>query len=497
MRKTLEDFRRAHDPHFETGVTRQTFHRKVGWKKARRAIVTTAQNSTPVHAKFLATLQYMAKVLGAEILVVPIRYKNPTSAWRGSQENTEAWAPELKDFLWNVDETLNSDFAVMGDLKIQVTNSNPLSGVDALSGQRSCVVGHTRAQSKSVPIFGDVAKFLMTAGAVTVPNYSDTRLGRLAEFHHSQSAVLVEIDGDVTHMRRLNWSEHTGRVIDMGVAYYPTKHETAPPSLALVMGDTHVRVVCPDVIKATFGAGGLVERTRPGHLVWHDLLDGESCNPHNVKDPFFDIALWLAQRSSVRGEAKEACDFVADHTQQAIKRTKLKNLLSVIIPSNHDDFLRRWIADNDWRKLPPENKVFYLETAASMAKATLMGDDCVVNTPDPFTSIFKAANVPNSLALDLGQSFVLGDVELGMHGNNGPNGARGSRQNLRRVARKSIIGHSHSPGEDEGCTQTGTSTRLRQGYTIGSPSSWLNAHVDLNADGKRQLVVISEGDFCL
>ena len=92
------------------------------------------------------------------------------------------------------------------------------------------------------------------------------------------------------------------------------------------------------------------------------------------------------------------------------------------------------------------------------------------------------------------ESLVVCGVELGMHGDRGPNGARGSARNLRRIGVRSIIGHSHSPEIAEGCYQTGTSTRLRLEYNSG-PSSWLNAHVVLNADGKRQLVIIVDGRF--
>jgi len=89
---------------------------------------------------------------------------------------------------------------------------------------------------------------------------------------------------------------------------------------------------------------------------------------------------------------------------------------------------------------------------------------------------------------------MLANVELGMHGNKGPNGARGSIRNLRRIGVKSVIGHSHTPGEDEGSTQVGTSTGLRLEYNSG-PSSWLQAHCALNDDGKRQLAVIVDGHY--
>ena len=47
----------------------------------------------------------------------------------------------------------------------------------------------------------DVAKLLTTTGACTVSNYTDSRAGRIGEFHHSLSAILVEVDGRRFHLR--------------------------------------------------------------------------------------------------------------------------------------------------------------------------------------------------------------------------------------------------------------------------------------------------------
>lgn len=494
--KSIEDFKKAHDPSYQNEYVGVTYHRDIKWKKTQRAIVVAAQNATPVHEDFWKILTYMASELNAELLVIPMRYKNPTSLWTGSQQNAEWYAPEVRPFLWNVSEDISDKLKVLGDIKIQPTNSNPVSGAEALSHSRHGIIAHTRAQSKSVPLMAQPAKMLMTSGAVTVANYTDTRAGRLGHFHHSLSAILVEIGNGKTHLRRLNYVEKTQRVIDMGIAWYADHHETAPPSLALVMGDTHVDYVDDQVVRATFSEGGIVERTRPRHLVWHDLLDGHSCNPHHENDPFADIAKYYAGRSIVSEESSRAIDFVHERTQESIRLTGLPDLLSVIVPSNHIDFLRRYIMKKDWKTLPAENRIFYLRTALHMAentKLTARG----IEYPDPFTELFRTAKVPNAIALDLGASFRLADVELAMHGDSGPNGAKGSRTNLRRVATKSVIGHSHSPGEDEGCTQVGTSTRLQLEYNGGSPSSWLHAHCDLNVDGKRQLVIITEGEFCL
>ena len=89
---------------------------------------------------------------------------------------------------------------------------------------------------------------------------------------------------------------------------------------------------------------------------------------------------------------------------------------------------------------------------------------------------------------------MLASYECGMHGNRGPNGARGSIRNLRRIGVKTITGHPHSPGEDEGCTQVGTSTGLRLEYNAG-PSSWHQAHCAVNDDGKKQLIFIIDGKY--
>jgi hypothetical protein len=66
--------------------------------------------------------------------------------------------------------------------------------------------------------------------------------------------------------------------------------------------------------------------------------------------------------------------------------------------------------------------------------------------------------------------------------------------NLRRIGARTVIGHSHSPGIEEGCYQTGTSSMLRMGYNSG-PSSWLHAHCIIYPNGKRSLAVVVDGKW--
>jgi hypothetical protein len=483
--KGLADFRVAHDPTHKILDPLTVFERPLP-KGAKRFIHVAAQNATPVHKDWWAILRIMAAALEAEILVIPLRYKNPTSQWTGSQQNAEHWDAAVRPYLWNARKSLNKNVMVLGDLKIQPTASDPLTGADALSHAASGIIGHTKLQMRCIPTPSHrMAKILTTTGACTVANYTDSRAGRLGEFHHSLSAVLVEIDGSRFFLRHLHYDAKGNSCTDLDTRYTPVGYGKAPPPLAIIMGDTHVDFIDPAVERATFGAGGMVDILRPRYKIWHDLLDSYSCNPHHKGNPFNAIAKRAVGADAVRAELNRAIEFVKARTGKAI---------SVIVGSNHNDFLRRWIVANDWR-LDPTNAEFYLETALAMVRGTKISPKGT-EYPDPFTYWAERANLPNVRVLKDDESLILGGVEVGMHGDRGPNGARGSIKNLRRIGVKSIIGHSHSPGIDEGAYQVGTSTRLRLEYNHGA-SSWLNAHCILHEDGKRQIVVIVDGKWRL
>lgn len=472
----------------DRGGSKEAFHdfqRRLR-RGCKRFIVTAAQNGTPVHELFWQSLLTAARHLRAELLVIPLRYRNPTSRWTESQENEDVWADEVQPYLWNQRYKLNPNLVVLGDVKVQATTPEPLSGFEAMTAGESCILGHTKLHLKTVATPSHkMAKLMTTTGACTVPNYTDSKAGKQGEFHHALAAALVELDGPRFHVRQLNANKTSGEFTDLRTVYTPTRTRVAPPPLALVMGDTHVDFACPNVVRATFGRRGMVAVLRPQSLVWHDLLDGYAANPHHFGNPFNALAKRKTGRDDVCAEVRRAAQFVVKNTPRGV--------LSVVIPSNHDDFLRRWVIKTDWRD-DPTNAEFYLTTATHMVQETKMTERGT-DYPLPFAFWMKQwASKVKCLLPD--ESFKLGGVELGMHGDKGPNGARGSIRNLRRIGVRSIIGHSHSPGISEGCYQTGTSTVLRLEYNSG-PSSWLNTHCILHADGKRQLVTIINGHWRL
>lgn len=499
------------------GTPKQQVFKRV-LEPVKRYIITAAQNATPVHDEFFRCLLTACHHLDAELLVIPIRYKNATSQWTESQRNADWWLdkPVLpyelantketeveynarvyprRKYLWNVRRVLNDNLVLLADIKTQPTASSPLTAFDGITGSRSAIVGHTKLHLKTVATPQNrMPKILTTTGACTVVNYTDSKAGKLGEFHHTLGALVVEIQGKKFHMRQLNGDKTTGEFTDLTWHYSRNSVSAAPAPLALIMGDTHVDFIDPTVEKATFGKGGIVDTLKPQYLLWHDLLDGYSVNPHH-ESLMNEMAKWKAQRQSIRDEINRAVGFVA-------KRTPA-DTVSVVVSSNHDAFLRRWMTKTMRYGIhDPVNAKFFFDTGSMMADSAHLGTGGTV-TEDPFiywaeklypTMVSKTAGALRCLHGD--ESFVLEGVELGMHGDRGPNGSKGSIRNLRRIGVRSVIGHSHSPGIDEGCYQVGTSTRLRLEYT-GGPSSWLNTHCILYATGKRALINIIDGDWRL
>lgn len=341
----------------------------------------------------------------------------------------------------------------------------------------------------SVPVApGRNPKILTTTGVVTEKNYSNTKSGALGEFHYSMGAVLIEIDGARCHLRQLLGNRDDGSFTDLDRHYTSTGSAKAPPALALVMGDTHVRVTDPDVDHATFGPGGMVERLHPQTLVFHDLFDGETVNPHEIGDPFIANAKRKEGRQEIRAELQQVVDFVNE---------RAKGRSVVIVNSNHHDFLRRWVVRNFTNGCSDlKNAPLFLESALYMLESGKMAPGGA-EYGDPFPYWMKKLGIKTSIrCLEPDESFEIAGIEAGMHGHAGPNGARGTMKNLARIGTRTISAHRHFEGIEEGHWSVGTSTPRRQAYHRG-PGNNTNTHCVVYATGKRALITIIDGLYTI
>lgn len=98
----------------------------------------------------------------------------------------------------------------------------------------------------------------------------------------------------------------------------------------------------------------------------------------------------------------------------------------------------------------------------------------------------SALRVSGVKFLDIDQDFSVLDIQMGMHGDLGPNGSRGSALSLSRTGQRANIGHSHSACIVDGIYQAGV-CQLDMAYAKG-PSSWSVSHIVTYESGKRAIL---------
>ncbi|HET7674767.1 MAG TPA: hypothetical protein VFL54_04530 [Gammaproteobacteria bacterium] len=451
-------------------------------RRVNRFVVTAAQNATPVHAPFFRALLRYCRHRHAEMVVIPYRYRNPTSQWTENAQEDDWWAPELVPFLLDTRLTLNDHLLILGDIKTQPTAVSPLSGFETLTGGRSAIIGHPKLELLTIPTpQHKLPKVMTTTGAVTVANYTDTKAGKKGEHHHTFGAAVVEVAGDVFHLRQLN-AQTNGEFIDLTERFTSSGVKPAGRAAALVMGDSHIEFIDPAVVRATFTAPkSMIKTLKPRYLVWHDVHDFFSRNHHHRGECFTNYAKHHAGLDNIERWLDHTFAFIDKHTPA--------NAKNVFVPSNHPDALLRWLKESDPRD-DPENGLFWARTYAALLEQTRMTPSGTAH-PDPFVywAKQKLKTAGQAVFLDRDQSFQVQGIEVGYHGDQGPNGARGSIRAFGKIGTKTIIGHSHSPGIRDGVYQVGLSARYRLEYNHG-PSSWLHTHCVVYGNGKRSLITI-------
>lgn len=440
-----------------------------------RIVITCAVSDSPLHAPALASLLTYVKAHDAELVVVPLRYQNPTS--QAGALRRVAYPPDLTEHLYSGRMAIGKNLLLLGDVKVQPTAVCPLSGLDGISGTSSCILPHPRLALASVPTRAhELPKLMLTTGAITRPVYSRSKAGAKGAFAHSLGAVVVELDGDLFHVRHLQITP-SGSFIDLDTEYDGEDVRPALPAHALVLGDIHAEMADPEAVAAGRQIQALL---KPKRLVLHDVHNHGSASHHsNFWERF---ARRVTRRDSVSDELKTTAAMIDSWYREGQE--------TVVVSSNHNDHLARWL--EDYRNgQDVENAAFYHGAKAKVLAWIAKNKGKV---PDIFSFLAGELLQKPARLLSDRDSYAVAKVELAYHGDRGPNGARGSAKSLDRIGTKSIIGHSHSPAISGGCFQVGTMSMLDMGYNTG-PSSWLHGAVVIYSNGKRSHIHIIKGRF--
>ena len=445
-----------------------------------RFVVTCAQDTTGKNAKFFASLLKYCEHNGAELLIIPVHYKN-ISLYTAGQEYKKSWNRDLLPYIIDRDIDLGGNIRVMASIKINATAANPLAGKESIAGTKWTIFGHAQVAMEPVASPANkMPKRMYTTGSVTLENYSQTNDGAKAKFHHTNGALIVETYGNKAFVRQLN-ADHKGGFYDLLKYYSPHKVTDGHRLLALTPGDGHEKFMSRAVRLATYdGEYNMLDTLKPEYLFHHDLLDGYAGSHHHESDPVLQFKKHHNGDNDYRAEIDNVVSF--------IDRTSRQETQTCIVPSNHHDHLYKFLSRADANK-DHQNAIFIAEMQQLMREAVMRGEN-----HDPF-ELYVKQRIDNVVFLDRSIPFVLKGVDYSQHGDVGVNGSRGSAAALAKSVYKMIIGHSHSARIKKGVYQVGKSSG-RHEYEKGLGMS-SNTHAIQYQNGKRALVDIINGHWCL
>ena len=507
--KRLEKrYRKAHDRLVKENIRRPVVGGTLESPDKRRDkaqgqtfVFTSAQSNTFLHDGFFKGLLAYCDFKGAELHISRFTYNKQGLGSQNSKvgsdkasDGDDTWFdPRIEPYVSDTSLEVTDDLIWCGELNIIPTRVNPISGFQNYTRLASCIIPHAKMFMESVPTMKyNPAKMIYTTGAVTQRNYIQKAAGQKADFHHVFGALVVEVDEKgVWWVRQIN-ADNEGAFYDLDLYVHPTKGIVDGQRVqAVTHGDLHGNKLDLDVANAVFREGGILDSLLPREQFFHDTIDFQPRNHHNIKDPHFLHDMYWNGTDNVWNEFLLMGNFLATTAYRHWCK-------SFVVVSNHDQAIEQWLR-NPSGQYDPANvtlwhrlNLYCHETRERSSKPTVF-KHCL-ETAFCNTSVKadqeELPKLPVFLLED--DSYrILDEIEAALHGHLGPNGARGTPRNI-RSAGKVNSGHTHSAGIFEGVYTAGVYGQLDMGYNKGL-SSWSHSMVVTYPNAKRTVLTLKKG----
>jgi hypothetical protein len=452
----------------------------------RRFIFSSVQDGTKIHEGFLTNLEAYAKYWDAEIHIAGYTYNK--SLFTEHNKHKVRYHERVEKYLTNNQFDVGGKLLFCGEMNTLPTAVKPLEGFQTYTRKKWGIFPHPRISLESVAtMFKEPAKLIMTTGSVSLPNYVPKKAGIRAEFHHVIAAVLVELDEDGDVFCRHLIAEKDGSFQDLTHRVVNGDVTDGHRIEAITWGDIHFEMIDPDVAQACWGdegeANGIIDVLEPKYQFFHDVADFRARNHHNIGDHHFRFEMYSKGTENVDEVMQNVADFVL--TAQRDFCT------SIVVESNHDKMLLKWLKNADYR-YDPVNAVFFLECQKRIYQA-------IASDEDDF-SIFEyvlkeRAKIEDVQFLRESSSFTIcgNAIECALHGHKGANGAKADIKQFAKMGPKANVAHTHSAAIFEGIYQAGTTSKLDLGYNRGGLSSWNHSHIVTYPSGKRVILTMQRG----
>lgn len=473
---------------------------------AYRGYFMMQQNMTPLHGPAYINIMARARSQGAEVVVVGQTYGKGLFESRKKKGALEVapWPREIAYLVTRKRRTLPGGVELAAEMPISPTTSRPLNGKHRYARGKRMIFAHPKREIRTVPRpKGKPSVLLWTTGAISVPNYVLRQAGVMAVQDHQIGAVLVEVDFEGrVFVREINCHPRTGAFYELDVyvenglvrraANVHAERGMYGPVIA--WGDIHRNQLNTGCARIAWGYGGMppngdkpmIDVLRASWQVKNDLSNFTAGSHHHEHDPYMKVEKVALGTDDVEAELRQAADFLVE-TSRPWCRT-------IITYSNHDAHFDRWLSETDWRK-DPANAEFYLESALRKVRAR-KGKEQSFNAFE---------NAMRTLRPDADFDFVTADnsdceiygVSFNYHGDQNPNGARGSTSGLAQMGLSVVKFHDHQVTvfdrtRSGGCMQGIEGDEPGADYTHGA-SSWVFAAVVVHPDGNCQTIPFDGG----
>lgn len=449
-------------------------------KNVKRFFISTAVTGCQANDAFLKSIKGWCKRNNGALLVLVS--SDPSHNLFKANSSYGYIDRKLENEHVIVEDTQINSNLFLSTIKLSAKHIDPITGLSRI-GQRegSFIYASPKQRMKCTPVgSAKLSHVLMTTGAMTNSNYNTSsymaqRTAYIAEHDHILGGIIVEVvDDNVYHYRQVQ-ADANGSFVDLGMCYSGGRVKKMRPE-AIIMGDVHVGETCPMVQKAT---DQLVKELRPRCKVVHDMFNGMAISHHEEKNQIVRAMRSKNGQCDLDDELRMTATWL-NHAAEDVDEV-------IIVKSNHDEFLERYLSEGRYVK-DPQNHRLSLDLAAAF-----------MDGKDPLKTGIARYNIPNKGKirwLSRDEDFKIANIQLGAHGDKGSSGTRGNIRSTEAAYGNSVTGHSHTPEILRGAFVVGTSTPLRLIYTKG-PSSWMNTHCLLYPNGSRQLINIINGEYRL
>lgn len=476
----------------------------------KRYLLSCAQSNTYLNDNVWNTLAQMQRYYKADLLVSRFTYNKNAYLRRGNLQKpgdfteNEAIPGECADGSWydprivpfTTDSRLElaPGLVFCGEMNILPTAVRPLSELETYTGRKSSIIPHVKFAMDSIASGNsEPAKFNYTTGTVTLKNYLQKKAGQKAEFHHCYGALLVEVNSDGDWwVRQLN-ADRKGRIYDIGdrddgvILFDGSKKK---PTFghrveAINWGDIHVAEALydPEVIEANWGNGGMLDMLKPKYQFGHDTFSFLSRNHHDERDSHRLFEKFINGEDSVEGELIQCANFINDRMLRPWTSV-------VIVDSNHDRALSKWLNTANY-KTDPLNRIVFLELELRLSKAIKARQSNFHLLEYALSQHGVDPNVVRFLREDEG--FIIcrdagGGIESGNHGHLGVNGAKAAPAQFAKMGRRQNSGHTHSACIIDGLFVAGVTGKPKRFKYRKGPSSWSQSDIATYSNGKRTIL---------